>query len=203
MLGYLQVTRLLVDAVTISTANSEREHCFLPSHKGSPYHVHKLAERVLPAELLQVFHYLHNLCMLFTLFTTSARHLHCPSVLLKCLTKQPTRQDTLLCNIYVIPADTLLCLCRVQNPTMMLWRRGLNVRRVTWARLALVSRIGVYLYLRISEILGQNRSYRCRDAPSSICFGLCPCTLFPHLSVVGSTSQSPNQLQGCCLPAWC
>ena len=50
----LQVTRLLVDAVTISTANSEREHCFLPSHKGSPYHVHKLAERVLPAELLQV-----------------------------------------------------------------------------------------------------------------------------------------------------
>jgi hypothetical protein len=50
----LQVTRLLVDAVTVSTANTEREHCFLPSHKGSPYHVHKLAERVLPAELLQV-----------------------------------------------------------------------------------------------------------------------------------------------------
>ncbi|DBA92026.1 TPA: hypothetical protein ACH3X2_003908 [Trebouxia sp. C0005] len=48
-----EVTRLLVDAVTVSTANTEREHCFLPSHKGSPYHVHKLAERVLPAELLQ------------------------------------------------------------------------------------------------------------------------------------------------------
>ena len=54
ILSQLQVTRLLVDAVTISTANSEREHCFLPSHKGSPYHVHKLAERILPAELLQV-----------------------------------------------------------------------------------------------------------------------------------------------------
>lgn len=54
MSGFVQVTRLLVDAVTISTANSEREHCFLPSHKGSPYHVHKLAERILPAELLQV-----------------------------------------------------------------------------------------------------------------------------------------------------
>lgn len=49
-----QVTRLLVEAVTVSTANTEREHCFLPSHKGSPFHVHKLAERVLPAELLQV-----------------------------------------------------------------------------------------------------------------------------------------------------
>ena len=50
----MQVTRLLVDAITISTASTEREHCFLPSHKGSPFHVHKLAERVLPAELLQV-----------------------------------------------------------------------------------------------------------------------------------------------------
>lgn len=50
----MQVTRLLVDAVTVSTAQTEREHCFLPSHKGSPFHVHKLAERVLPAELLQV-----------------------------------------------------------------------------------------------------------------------------------------------------
>ena len=50
----VQVTRLLVDAVTVSTGQTEREHCFLPSHKGSPFHVHKLAERVLPAELLQV-----------------------------------------------------------------------------------------------------------------------------------------------------
>lgn len=80
MLDGMQVTRLLVDAVTISTANSEREHCFLPSHKGSPYHVHKLAERVLPAELLQVVDLFITLHVGHVIYNSSMSY--CPCVLL-------------------------------------------------------------------------------------------------------------------------
>lgn len=153
-LSKLQVTRLLVDAVTVSTANSEREHCFLPSHKGSPYHVHKLAERILPAELLQVFPHSIKLANLVQHACSHAFLANSRSIMLTCI-------RLTLCMV-PMPADSVLWLHRVQSLTMMLWQSGLSERRAIWARPALASKIGAYSCLQILGIPEQIRSYRCR-----------------------------------------
>lgn len=96
----------------------------------------------------------------------------------QCLSRQSIGQDTSVSNIYVLTADMSLCLFRVQSPTMMHWQRDLSARKATWVHPALVSRIGAYLCLLISEILEQIRSYRCRVS-FGICSALCSC-VFCH-----------------------
>ena len=136
---------LVTRALRIMYTNSQRE-CFLLS----------FSRYVLPHQIMHVVQMVFVCCC-------------------QCLSRQSTMRETSLYGIYVLTANMLLCLFRVQSPTMMLWQRDLSARKATWVHPALVSRIGAYLCLLISGILEQIRSCRCRDNPFGICSALCSC----------------------------
>ncbi|KAK9840333.1 hypothetical protein WJX74_007801 [Apatococcus lobatus] len=48
-----EVTRIFVEAVTQKSRGGPKEAGFLPSHKSCPFHIHSLAERIFPIDVLQ------------------------------------------------------------------------------------------------------------------------------------------------------